>query len=430
MRYAKINTKLFVDNRAKFVKELKPNSAAIFMSNDVMPTNSDGTMKFKQNTDLFWLTGVDQEETILLFYPDAADESMREVLFVRETNDTIMTWEGKKLNKEEATELTGIKTVMWLSEFERILRLTMCSCENIYLNSNEHTRATIEVETRNARFIKRCKAEWPLHTYMRIAPIMHRLRKYKSEYEVELLQKACDLTELGIRRVMNFLKPGVMEYEIEAELTHEFIRHGAAFADYSPIIASGPSSCVLHYVENDKVCKDGDIVLIDVGTGYANYNSDLTRTIPVNGKFTKRQKDVYNAVLRAMKEHIKNMVPGKTIQELQKMTEQNIEKELVDLGLLTMDDINNQDPAWPAFKKYFMHNTSHFLGLDVHDVGNLVTKLEPGMVFTCEPGIYIREEGIGIRLENDILITKDGNFDLMKNIPLEVDEIEEIMKKK
>ncbi len=430
MRYRKINQKLFIENREKLLNELKPNSVVIVHANDIMPTNSDGTMKYRQNSDLFWLTGVDQEETILLLFPDAKDSNNKEVLFVRETNDTIMTWEGKKLNKEEATEVTGIKTVHWLSEFERIFRTVMCECENVYLATNEHKRAVIEVETRNARFVKRCLNEYPLHNYERLAPIMHKLRAIKSPYEVELLQEACNLVEYGFRRVLKFLKPGVMEYEVEAEFAHEFIKRGASMADYTPIIASGGSACVLHYIENDKVCKDGDLLLIDVGAGYANYNSDLTRTIPVNGKYSKRQKDVYNAVLRVMKKHQAGMKPGVQILDLQKMSEQNIEKELVDLGLLTMDDIKNQNPSWPAFKKYFMHGVSHFLGLDVHDVGDPYRKLEPGMVFTCEPGIYIREEGIGIRIENDILITEDGNFDLMKNIPREVEEIEEIMNSK
>jgi len=427
MRYQKIDSQLFIENRKRLRNHLKPNSVVIIHSNDIMPTNSDGTMKFKQNSDIFYLTGVEQEETILLLYPDSKEPKNREVLFLRETNETIMTWEGKKLTKEEAKELTGIENVCWLSEFEKIFRTVMCECENVYLNTNEHKRAVIEVETRNARFIKRCKEEYPLHNYMRLAPIMHKLRAIKSKYEIELLQKACDITDLAFRRVLRFLKPGVMEYEVEAEFAHEFIRNGAGFADYSPIIASGPNACVLHYIENDKICKDGDLLLIDVGVGYANYNSDLTRTVPVNGRYTKRQKDVYNACLRVMKAQMKEMKPGKSIQELQKYCEQNMEKELVDLGLLTMDDIRNQDPNWPAFKKYFMHNVSHFLGLDVHDVGDVYRTLEPGMVFSCEPGIYIREEGIGVRLENDVVITDTGIDDLMKNIPLEVDEIEDIM---
>lgn len=427
MRYQKLNSEMFIENRKRLRNNLKPNSVAILHSNDVLPTNADGTLKFKQNSDLFYLTGADQEETILLLYPDSKDLKNREALFVRETNDMIMTWEGKKLNKEEAKELTGIENIYWLSDFERIFRMVICECENVYLNSNEHKRAAVEVETRNARFIKRCKNEFPLHNYLRLAPIMQKLRAIKSKYEIELLQKACDITDIAFRRVMKFVKPGVMEYEVEAEFMHEFIRNGAQNADYAPIIASGEGTCVLHYVVNDKMCKDDDLLLIDVGCGYANYNSDMSRTIPVNGRFTKRQKDIYNAVLRVMRAHIKEMKPGKTIQELQKFCEQNMEKELVDLGLLNMDDIKNQDQNWPAFKKYFMHQVSHYLGLDVHDIGDIYRTLEPGMVFSCEPGIYIKEEGIGVRLENDILITDNGNIDLMKNIPLDVEEIEDIM---
>lgn len=427
MRYQKLNSEMFIENRKKLRNNLRPNSVVLLHANDVMPTNADGTLKFKQNTDLFYLTGVDQEETILLIYPDSKDPKNKEALFVRETNDMIMTWEGKKLNKEEARELTGIENIYWLSDFERIFRIVMCECENVYLNTNEHKRAGIEVETRNLRFIKRCKNEYPLHNYLRLAPIMQKLRAVKSKYEVELLQKACDITDIAFRRALKFLKPGVMEYEVEAEFMHEFIRSGAQNADYTPIVASGASACVLHYIENDKMCKDDDLLLIDIGCGYANYNSDLSRTVPVNGKFSKRQKDVYNAVLRVMRMHINEMKPGKTVQELQKFCEQNMEKELVDLGLISMDDIKNQDPNWPALKKYFMHQVSHHLGLDVHDYGDIYRKLEPGMVFSCEPGIYIKEEGIGVRLENDILITENGNIDLMKNIPLDVEEIEDIM---
>lgn len=427
MRYTKINKQLFTDNRQKLVSKLKPNSLVVINANDIMPTNADGTMKFKQNTDLFWLTGVEQEETILILCPDSPDKKLREVLFVRETSDLIAIWEGKKLNKEEARELTGIETIMWTSDFPRIFRMLVTDCENIYLETNEHKRAVIEVESRNARFTEWCRKAYPLHNYERVAPLIYELRMFKSKYEIELLQKACDITEKGFRRVLKFLKPGVYEYEIEAEFAHEFIRNGSSFADYTPIIASGASACVLHYIENDKQCKNGDLVLIDIGAGYANYNADMTRVVPANGKFTKRQKDVYNAVLRVMRNSIKLLVKGNSWKDLQAETEQNVEKELVDLGLLTTEDIKNQDKDSPALKRYFMHNVSHFLGLDVHDVGYFHIPFDEGMVFTVEPGIYIREEGIGIRLENNILITKDGNVDLMKNIPIEVEEIEEAM---
>jgi Xaa-Pro aminopeptidase len=430
MKKVKIDRNLFIENRKKLAGQLKPNSLALVNANDYMPTNADGTMHFKQNTDLYWLTGVDQEETILLVFPDAPDTKMKEILFLRETNDKIAVWEGKKLTKAEATKQTGIENVMWLSDFPAVFRALVTDCENIYLQSNEHKRAEIIVETRNARFIEWCKKAYPLHTYMRLAPVINRLRMFKSPVEIDLLQKACDLTEKGFRRVLEFTKPGVMEYEIEAEFTHEFIRNGAGFADYYPIIASGPGACVLHYIKNDEECKNGDLILIDTGAAYGYYNADMTRTIPVNGKFTKRQKAVYNSVLRVMKSTTKLMVKGGMWKEIQKETEKNMEKELVDLRLLKMKDIKNQDPNYPALKKYFMHNVSHYLGLDVHDVGYFHLPYKPGMVFTVEPGIYIPEEGIGVRLENNIVITKNGNFDLMKNIPVEVEEIEDLMNKK
>jgi Xaa-Pro aminopeptidase len=429
MRYKLPDKKMFIENRKKLVKLMEPGSAAFINANDLMPTCTDGTMKFRQNSDLFYLTGVDQEETVLLLYPDCPDPLLREVLLLTETNDTIMTWHGKKLSMEEATELSGIKNVLWLSEFERVYRFTMCNAKSIYLNSNNYARADVIVESRDARFTKRCQSEFPLQTYKNIAPFMEYLRTVKSKYEIGLMQKAIDITEAGFRRAMKFVKPGVMEYEVEAEFIHEFTRCGAAWADFLPIIASGEGTCVLHYIKNDEVCKDGDLLLLDLGASYAYYNADMTRTIPVNGKFSKRQRDVYNAVHRVMKKHIPEMKAGRTIQELQQFCCENIQKELVDLKLLTMNDIKNQNPAMPAFKKYFMHNISHHLGIDVHDVGDLYRKLEPGMVLSCEPGIYIREESLGIRLENDVMVTENGGKDLMKNIPIDADEIEELMNK-
>jgi Xaa-Pro aminopeptidase len=429
MKNIKIDKQLFIENRKKLVKQLKPDSIAIINANDYMPTNADGTMRFKQNTNLFYLTGVDQEETILLLFPDAPDQKFKEILFVAETSELMAIWHGKKLSKEEATEKTGIKNVMWLSDFPNIFRTLVTDAYNIYLESNEHKRAVIEVETRNARFIKWCKEEYPLHNYERVSPLIYKLRMFKSKQEIELMKEAIRLTDLGFRKVMKMTKPGVKEYEIEAEFIYQFMRNGGALADYTPIIASGPGACVLHYIDNDKPCKDGDLILIDVGASYANYNADMTRCIPVNGKFTKRQKDVYNAVLRSMKSTIKLIKPKADWMAIQKETEQNIEKELVDLGLLKIKDIKDQDPNWPAFKKYFMHNVSHFLGLDVHDFGYFDTPYAPGMVFTVEPGIYIREEGIGVRIENNVVLTEKGNDDLFKNVPVEVDEIEELMKK-
>ncbi|MCE2895420.1 MAG: aminopeptidase P family protein [Flammeovirgaceae bacterium] len=429
MRYQDINPALFVSNRNQLAKALKPASLALFNSNDSMPTNADGHLPFRQNNDLFYLTGVDQENSILVICPDFPDKKYREVLFVQETNEQIAIWEGHKLTKEEAHKLTGIETIMWLSEFNKLFRhmMTMGGVENVYLNTNEHYRAEINVETRDARFIDWCKKLYPLHRYERLAPIVSKLRNVKSKAEIDLLQQACDITETAFRRVLRFVKPGVKEYEIEAEYAHEFLRNGSRGFAYTPIIASGANSCVLHYIENDKLCQDGDILLLDVGAEYANYNADLTRSIPVNGKYTKRQKDVYNAVLRVQKAAIKMLRPGVHYFEFHKEIQKLIEKELVELKLISKTDIKNQNSERPAFQKYFMHGTSHMLGLDVHDVGNMHAKIQVGQVWTVEPGIYIKEEGLGIRIENNIVIGRDKNFDLMKNIPIETEEIEELM---
>lgn len=427
MKYAPIPSSLFIENRKRFVSHLKPNSVALFVSNDIMPTNADGSMGFVQNSDLFYLTGIDQEETILLIYPDAKNNSHKEILFVRETNEQIAIWEGAKLTKQQATEASGIKNVQWTSSFQQMLKSILFQAEYIYLNSNEHTRQYIEVETATMRFNKEIMAKFPLHKIERSAPIMQHIRAIKSKQEIELIQQACNITEKGFRRLLKFVKPGVMEYEIEAELVHEFIRNRSRGFAYGPIIASGFNACVLHYIENNNECKAGDVLLIDAAAEYANYTSDLTRCLPVSGKFTKRQKAVYNAVLRVMRGATNMLTIGNTIPEYHKAVGELMEKELVDLGLITIDDIKNQNPDWPAYKKYFMHGTSHFLGLDVHDVGDFYRPLEEGMVFTCEPGIYIREENLGIRLENDILVTKNGPLDLMTNIPIEADEIEELM---
>ncbi len=429
MKYSAIDSALFVENRKRFAASLKPNSIALFVSNDILPTNADGAMGFVQNSDLFYLTGVDQEETILLIYPDAKTGSHKEVLFVRETSELIATWEGAKLNQAEATKVSGIKTVLWANGFDAFLKSLIFQAEHVYLNSNEHTRRYIDTETAEMRFNKNIMAKFPLHRYERSAPIMHTLRAIKSGYEVELIQQACNITEKGFHRLLGFVKPGVMEYEIEAELIHEFVRNRSRGFAYGPIIASGASACVLHYIENNKECKSGDVILLDVAAEYGNYASDMTRCLPVNGKFTPRQRQVYDAVLRVMKAATAMLTVGNVIPEYQKAVGLLMEKELVDLGLITMDDIKNQKPEWPAYKKYFMHGTSHFLGLDVHDVGDFNRKIEAGMVFTCEPGIYIPQEDLGIRLENNILVTANGPQDLMKNIPLEAEEIEALMAK-
>jgi Xaa-Pro aminopeptidase len=428
MKYQPIDKELFCHNRRNFVRQLKPSSLAVFHSNDVMPTNADGTMAFRQNSDLFYLSGVDQEESILLLFPDARDERMQEVLFVRESNEHIMVWEGYKLTKEQARETSGIQTVLWLKDFKQVLNTLMAEAEHVYLNTNEHLRAVVEVETRDARFIKWCQQTYPLHKYERSAPVMHHLRAIKSDIELELLRKACHITDLGFRRLLQFIKPGVMEYEVEAEIYHEFLRNRSRGPAYSPIIASGENACILHYTDNSRECKDGDLLLMDFGAEYANYAADMTRTVPVNGKFSKRQREVYDAVLRVMKAATQMLVPGNSLDQYHAFVGTVMENELIGLGLLDAGDVRNQDPKSPLYKKYFMHGTSHFLGLDVHDVGSKYRPFEEGMVFTCEPGIYIREEGIGIRLENDILVTRSGPVDLMEDIPLEADDIERLMR--
>ena len=427
MKYEKIDSQLFVRNRQRFCTELKAKSIAIFNSNDIMPTNADGTMDFRQNNDIFHLSGVDQEESILVIFPDSFHAKHKEILFLKETNEHIAVWEGAKLDKKQAFETSGIKTVYWIDQLESVLKTLMSEATHIYLNSNEHLRANTEVETRDVRFGKWIREIYPLHEIERAAPIMHKIRAIKDAVEVDLIQKACKLTEGAFRRVLKTIKPGVMEYEIEADVIHEFIRNRSRGFAYTPIIASGESACVLHYIDNNKPCKDGDVILMDFGAEYANYASDMTRCVPVNGKFTARQKDVYNAVLRVMKAATKMLIPGNFLHEYHVQVGLLMEKELIGLGLISQKEVDNQNPEWPAYKKYFMHGTSHYLGLDVHDVGSWTTPIEVGMVFTCEPGIYIPEENLGIRLENDVLVTENGPNDLMGDIPLEADEIEALM---
>ncbi|MBI3501492.1 MAG: aminopeptidase P family protein [Bacteroidetes bacterium] len=427
MKYSPIPNSLFINNRKRVVKELKPGSLALFNSNDIMPTNADGSMPFIQSTDIFWLSGVDQEESILLVFPDSKLPEHKEILFVKETSEQIAIWEGEKLTKKKTAEVSGIQTVYWLSQFKTIFHQLMCECRHVYLNTNEHLRAAVEVETRDARFVKWCKEQYPLHNYIRVQPIMHSLRAIKSKEEIDLIQTACNITEKGLRRILPFIKPNVWEYEIEAELSHEFIRNRSRGFAYTPIIASGFNACVLHYIDTNKQCKTGDVILLDVAAEYANYASDLTRCIPVSGKFSKRQKNVYNAVLRVIRGAIDMLKAGNNILDYHEAVGKMMEEELIKLRLLRESAVKKQDPKNPLYKKYFMHGTSHYLGLDVHDYGDKYRKFEAGMVFTCEPGIYIREENLGIRLENDILITKNGNVDLMKNIPIEAEEIESLM---
>lgn len=429
MRYKQLSAQHYTQNRNRFASELQRGGLAIFCSNDIYPTSADGHMPFKQASDIFYLSGVDQEETILILFPDSFNKQYREILFLKETSETIAIWEGAKLNKEEARAQTGIQTVLWLNDFEKILHTVLAEANCVYLNSNEHTRAGIEVETREMRFSKWFIEKYPHYQIERSAPLMHKLRSVKDHEEIAQLQQAIDITKAGFDRVMKFVKPGVMEYEIEAEYMHEFLRRGSRGFAYTPIIASGFSACVLHYIDNDKACQDGDLLLMDVGAEYGNYNADMTRCIPVNGRFTPRQKDVYNAVLRVMKGATAMLRPGVILGDYQRQVGEMMTKELVDLNLITMDDVKKQNPEWPAYKKYFMHGTSHFLGLDVHDVGNWTKPVNVGNVFTVEPGIYIREESLGIRIENNIVITPNGNDDLFKNFAIEVEEIEDMMNK-
>jgi len=430
MKYKAINNALFVQNRKRFANAMKPNSIALFISNPLIPVSADALYHFKQNPDFFYLTGVDQEQCALMLYPDAPDEKYKEVLFVRKTSETIAIWEGHKLTKEEATETSGITKVKWRDEFDNFIPQFIHTADAIYLNSNEHNRKSSNFPYGDLVFANNIKTKYPLHELERAAPILGRQRTVKSSIEIELLQKACDITAAGFERVAKFVKPGVLEYEIEAEMIHEFIKSGANGFAYEPIIGSGHNACVLHYVDNNQACKDGDMLLMDFGANYANYAADLTRTIPVNGKFNDRQKQVYSAVLRVMKAATDMLVPGAYWDEYHKEVGLIMQEELLQLGLITQEEIKEQDEEKPAYKKYFMHGTSHHLGLDVHDVGNKYDAIKPGMVFTVEPGIYIPDESLGIRIENNVLVTENKPKDLMANIPREIEAIEDLMNSK
>lgn len=431
MKYQRINASLYINNRKNFVSRMEPKSLAVFNSNDIFPISADSTMPFQQHRDILHLSGVDQEESILVIFPDASTDKHKEVLFLKETSELIAIWEGEKLDKKNAFEVSGIKTVYWLQDFPTIFKQMMAEADGVYLNTNEHLRANNEVQTREDRFIKKVKQDYPGHRTYKSAPIMHKIRSIKHPIEIELMQKACDITKAGVNRLLKFIKPGVWEHHIEAELVHEFLMNSSKGFAYTPIVASGKNACVLHYIENNQKCLAGDVILLDVGAEYANYASDLTRCIPVSGRFSERQKDVYNAVLHVKKEAEKLLVPGIMMADYHKQVGHLMEEQLVNLSLITLDDIKNQNPDWPAYKKYFMHGTSHFIGLDTHDVGLWNAPIESGMVFTCEPGIYIPEEGLGIRLEDDLVVQKSGApFNLMADIPLEVDEIEDAMNSK
>ncbi len=429
MRHAPIDSTLFVSNRERLTRLMLGNALAVVNSNDIFPTNADGSLRLVASSDLFYLTGIEQEESVLLLYPDAHMEEFREILFLREPTPLMEIWEGHKLTREEAAKISGVKRVEWLSDFPGIFRRLICECDHVYLNSNEHKRAAIQVETREARFVAETMRQYPLHDFQRLARLMHRLRVAKSEAEVALIRQACVLTGKGFKRVLKFTRPGVNEVEVEAEFAHEFIRNRGGFA-YTPIIASGRNACALHYIENASECRDGDLLLLDVAAQYANYNSDLTRTIPVNGRFTRRQREVYNAVLRVFRQCCQNLVPGKLPKVWQKEAEALVEAELLELGLLRPRDIKRQDPDKPALKKYFMHGVGHPIGLDVHDVGLVTEPMQAGWVMTVEPAIYLPDEGFAVRLENTVVIGEKENVDLMADIPIEADEIEAAMSRR
>ncbi len=428
MKYLPIDSQLFIENRERFKAQLKPGAIAFFNANDEMPRSADQNFVFHQHPDLFYLTGIDQEQTLLVIFPDAPLPKYREILFVRKTNEHIAIWEGHKYTKEEARATSGIQSIFWTEDIGSIVPMLMNHCKSVYVNLNENDRFSSEVPYKELRFANEMKNRYPGHEFLRSAPIMADLRAIKSDFEIKLMQRAIDITEKAFRRVLRFVKPGVMEYEIEAEITHEFIRKRATGHAYTPIIASGKNANVLHYIDNNNVCNDGDVILLDFGAEYANYAADLSRSIPVNGLYTERQRDVYNACLRVMKQAKAMLVPGNTIENYHFEVGKIMEGELIGLGLLDKDEVKKQNPDMPLYKKYFMHGTSHFLGLDVHDIGNRYQPMKAGMVFTCEPGIYIPEEGLGIRIENDILITTKEPVDLMAAIPVEVEDIEEAMR--
>ena len=426
MRHKPIKNKLFSENRKRLTTLLAPKSLAVINANDLLPVNADATLVMHPNSDLFFLSGIEQEESILLIFPDAAEERNREILFLREPNEHLKIWEGYKHTKEDARKISGIKNVQWLSEFPVTFRSLMLESDAAYLNSNEYKRANVEMETRDVRFIRQCQQDYPLHDFRRLAPLLHQLRVTKTDLELELLKEAIDITTKGFNRMLRFVKPGVTEYEVEAELAKEYIKRRGKFA-YPPIIAAGKNNCVLHYWQNDQPCKKGQLLLMDAASGYANYNADLTRTIPVSGRFSRRQKKVYNAVLRVLRASIAGATVGKLHRDWQKESQVHMNEELLKLGLLKPSQVKKQDPENPACRKYYMHGLGHPLGLDVHDVGDMNVPFAPGTVLTVEPGIYLPDEGFGVRLEDDIVVTENGPVNLMEKIPIEADEIESIM---
>ena len=426
MRHRSIQSKLFLRNRKNLGKLLPEKALAISNANDVLPSNADGTLPFHPNSDLFYLSGIEQEESRLVLFPSCSNPKHREILFIREPNEHLKIWEGYKHNKEDAGKISGIQTVYWIQDFDDIFQLLAAEADVFYLNSNEHNRADNEVETRDQRLNQEIQKKYPLHRIERLAPYLHDLRFCKSAEEIKLIKQAIEVTSQGFHQVLRMVKPGVKEYEIEAEWAREFIRRRSKFA-YTPIVASGANACVLHYLQNDQACKKGDLLLMDVGACYANYNADLSRTIPVSGKFTRRQKQVYNSVLQVLRQSIRNATVGKSLKEWQTDAHDLMTEEMLRLKLITPSQVKKQDPEKPACRKYFMHGLGHSLGLDVHDVSNGQSEFRENSVFTVEPGIYLPEEGFGIRLEDNIQITQDGPKNLMANIPIEIEEIEQIM---
>lgn len=430
MKYLPLDPNIFLQNRKRFVKAMDPMSIAIFNSNDELPTNGDALYPFKQNSDLYWLTGIQQEDTMLILAPFHPDPTLREVLVLVRPNELKEKWDGHRLRKEEATAISGIKSILWLDSLDAVLQTMIHLADTIYLNTNENDRKANLVPVRDYRYAEELKRRYPLHQYKRSARILKDLRAIKTPQEVAVIQQAIDITEKTFRRLLGFVKPGVMEYEIEAEIYHEFLRNRSAGPAYGSIIACGDRARTLHYVENSRECLDGELILMDFGAEYGGYNADLTRTIPVNGKFTKRQKEVYNACLHLHNYAKSILKPGITVLQYTDKVGVEATKQFLKIGLLNKEAVKNEDPDNRAYRKYLYHGISHHLGLDVHDLGTRTEPIKAGMVFTIEPGIYIEEEKMGVRIENNFWITRTGNKDLMANIPITADEIERLMKSK
>lgn len=429
MKYLPLNPAIFINNRKRFTDKMQPNSIAIFVSNDEFPSNGDAIHAFKQNSDLYWLSGVEQEDSMVILFPNNPDPKYREVLVLVRPNELKEKWDGKRLRANEATTISGIQTIVWLDSIDALLQTWVHLADTIYLDSNENDRKASLIRSRDYRFIDEMKSRYPLHNYARAAKILKDLRGIKTKEEVEVIQKAIEITDLTFRRLLGFIKPGVMEYEIEAEIVHSFLSNRATGEAYGSIIASGDRARTLHYVSNNQECKDGELVLMDFGAAYGGYCADLTRTVPVNGKFTRRQKTVYNACLHLHNYAKSILKPGISIVDYTELVGEEATQQFLKIGLLRKSDVKNEDKENRAYRKYLYHGISHHLGIDVHDLGTRTEPIKAGMVFTVEPGIYIQEEQMGIRIENNLWITKNGNVDLMKNIPITVEEIEALMKK-